>query len=767
MSQAQALLNSLTETGIGHSHVVPDSDTHFIIDPYTRQIENTNYQKTVLMRGDHNSERFTFEIPRYVDGHDMSLCNRVIVHFDNVGLTLDDIHSDVAYMNDLRINPDKPDTIISSWLIRREATQIVGILSFSLQYQCVENDEVTYEWNTDSYDGIEIRKSKNNSEAAVIEYTNVLEQWRSQIFGAGDTVMSNITTEGANQVAAVKSESAAQQSAIELKGSDTLASIPDDYTDIYNLANEAVRTKGDSIICSAEGEVILLDDSSDDHVRGLNIYGKSTQASTTGKNLFDSNPDNIKLIDKTETPHYGYEIKLPAGIYTVSATAYADTYLYGAVYDGTSIGEAFYIVLPTETRTITITINDGDILYLYNAIAYTSTPGMEPATKADFARCPIQVERGEVATDYEPYTGGIASPNPDYPQEIVSIENPVVSVYGKNLLNCTDIVLSDFSNHYHTIYTDFVPTIGETYTLSMDVNTDVLPFAINIGCGASAYNADMSPKITKSYSENGRISITFKWLPTAEQIANGYTKLYIRVPRYATKVTFNATVSNIQLELGDAATVYEPYRETHITIPHNLHAIPVTSGGNYTDSDGQQWICDEVDLERGVLVQRMGNITLADDRTYYYNADTAGKEFFYTADNNNANAWETRMYCSHFPIIGGDVGMISDYWAQFSGSGGVRFRHKELTSLDELAEWLSENPVTVLYPLATPIETPLTADEIKAYKALSTNRPNTTIINDAGAHMKISYNADPKMFIAKMADNRAASLVEEILNDTY
>lgn len=33
--------------------------------------------------------------------------------------------------------------------------------------------------------------------------------------------------------------------------------------------------------------------------------------------------------------------------------------------------------------------------------------------------------------------------------------------------------------------------------------------------------------------------------------------------------------------------------------PNGLPGIPVTSGGNYTDSTGQQWVCDEVDLERG------------------------------------------------------------------------------------------------------------------------------------------------------------------------
>mgnify|MGYP002520970612 CR=1 FL=1 len=52
---------------------------------------------------------------------------------------------------------------------------------------------------------------------------------------------------------------------------------------------------------------------------------------------------------------------------------------------------------------------------------------------------------------------------------------------------------------------------------------------------------------------------------------------------------------------------YEPYREQLLTLPtpNGLPGIPVSSGGNYTDPQGQQWICDEVDLERGVKVQRV------------------------------------------------------------------------------------------------------------------------------------------------------------------
>jgi hypothetical protein len=159
-----------------------------------------------------------------------------------------------------------------------------------------------------------------------------------------------------------------------------------------------------------------------------------------------------------------------------------------------------------------------------------------------------------------------------------------------------------------------------------------------------------------------------------------------------------------------------------------------------------------------VHVQRIGQITLANDRTYYYNTDTKDKEFFYTAESNNVAAWETRMLCSHFPVIGGGVGMESDHWTQFSGSGGIRFRHKELTSIDEVKAWLQANPVKIRYVLANPIETALTDAEIVAFKALRSNYPNTTVLNDAGAWMEVAYNADTNAYIKNMRKVRTVDV---------
>lgn len=80
-------------------------------------------------------------------------------------------------------------------------------------------------------------------------------------------------------------------------------------------------------------------------------------------------------------------------------------------------------------------------------------------------------------------------------------------------------------------------------------------------------------------------------------------------------VTANTTV---QVSLTrNKITAYSPYREQLLTLPtpDGLPGIPVTSDGNYTDPQGQQWVCDEVDLERGVKVQRVDKTAFDSTKT--------------------------------------------------------------------------------------------------------------------------------------------------------
>lgn len=74
---------------------------------------------------------------------------------------------------------------------------------------------------------------------------------------------------------------------------------------------------------------------------------------------------------------------------------------------------------------------------------------------------------------------------------------------------------------------------------------------------------------------------------------------------------------NVCLTWNASSPDYEPYREQLLTLPtpNGLPGIPVTSGGNYTDQNGQQWVCDEVDLERGVKVQRVDKLAFDNTKT--------------------------------------------------------------------------------------------------------------------------------------------------------
>ena len=68
----------------------------------------------------------------------------------------------------------------------------------------------------------------------------------------------------------------------------------------------------------------------------------------------------------------------------------------------------------------------------------------------------------------------------------------------------------------------------------------------------------------------------------------------------------------ITVTIGDGA---DERQTIALQTLNGLRGIPVTSGGNYTDPSGQQWVCDEVDLERGVRVQRVDKAAFDSTKT--------------------------------------------------------------------------------------------------------------------------------------------------------
>ena len=169
---------------MAHTHPVIDRDTHFIIDPITRAVTNAESKKTILMQNDHNSERFTFEIDKQVEGHDMTKCNKVEIHYTNEDSNKKNKNAGVYEVTDMQASADNTDKLVFSWLVSENATLYAGSLRFLVVFSCVEKGEVAYRWNTNINASISISKGMNNGEALEEAYPDILTQWKDELFAA-------------------------------------------------------------------------------------------------------------------------------------------------------------------------------------------------------------------------------------------------------------------------------------------------------------------------------------------------------------------------------------------------------------------------------------------------------------------------------------------------------------------------------------------------------------------------------------------------------
>ena len=214
-------------------------------------------------------------------------------------------------------------------------------------------------------------------------------------------------------------------------------------------------------------------------------------------------------------------------------------------------------------------------------------------------------------------------------------------------------------------------------------------------------------------------------------IDKGKAEHHIKYPVDLTKFQYllsDMASENVCLTWNASSPDYEPYREQLLTLPTptGLPGIPVTSGGNYTDSTGQQWVCDEINLERGVRVQRIAsfvinaknanNIFVTNEYTHVtvaVNARLATPQktnrdirfercVFCEALPWSANAWASTVNCAGF-VENDSV----DLTIENSYLGTT-----EASTYDErkaaLVKCFTNNPCRVVYRIATPIETLLT-----------------------------------------------------------
>ena len=176
--------------------------------------------------------------------------------------------------------------------------------------------------------------------------------------------------------------------------------------------------------------------------------------------------------------------------------------------------------------------------------------------------------------------------------------------------------------------------------------------------------------------------------------------------------------------------------------PNGLPGIPVASGGNYTDPQGQNWVCDEVDLERGVKVQRVnavdlstcvitGTTNLAATKRLAIRLSLKGKDY------------QVKALCNRLPYL---VSFTSDTIHFYVDTNNVNVFIPIGAKNPEEGEYI------LFYVLDAPIETPLTPAEIAAYKAITAYAPDTVVQASDGAGIKLGYQRDVNIAIKKLED---------------
>ena len=529
-----------------------------------------------------------------------------------------------------------------------------------------------------------------------------------------------------------------------------------------------------SIVETKSGEVITATDSAERQLQGLTLYGKTTQNSTTGKNLFK--PENVV----NGFPYDGtgdftmntarrtvYILCDPNTAYTVSkknGKCFAVGYTQFFPAEGVTV-DGFI----SDSSKTSLTITTGaDAVYL---IAWVYNADADTCTAAEMLET-VQIEKGTTATAYEPYTGGIPAPNPEYPQTLESVGESIgVTVCGKNLLPFPYADGTKTHNGItYTVNADGSITANGTATANSDFNLCLSNYPFQLkegeqyiysGCPKGGSNTTYRIRLqdnTYYQTEND----TGDGIAFTARYENYYAWIDIKAGTTLNNLTFYPMI-----RLASTGAEYEPYKEQTMTA--------TAEGGLH----GIGEVKDEVDFARGVLIRRIGTVVFdgSSDEPWNYGNN------YIDYPNNETLYVRLWAYLSDFGFASkayvlsdklgvhytqGEGGSYQPKYGAEMWTGLTHFNFvpgKEFlysaNSLATMRQWLAENPITVLYELAEPVETPLSADELSAFAELHSNKPNTTAFNDSGAEMKLDYVADTKAYI----DNKFNELALAILNN--
>lgn len=219
--------------------------------------------------------------------------------------------------------------------------------------------------------------------------------------------------------------------------------------------------------------------------------------------------------------------------------------------------------------------------------------------------------------------------------------------------------------------------------------------------------------------------------------------------------SMSAEFYDIMFNLGDTPLPYEPYAEQSLAIqtPDGLPGIPVTSGGNYTDSTGRQWVCDEICEQNGVIGVKRNVINYKITGNEYAQLDnptTIGMRAEKIAKYPHAG------FCNYAKMEGATTTVsvgISGNWVQIKNFG--------FNTVAGFKEWVKNNDVYLMYTLKEPTFEPLPEEIQQKFKSLHTYYPTTVVTNSANADMQLDYVADTQLYIDKKIKEHVTANIQK------
>lgn len=517
-------------------------------------------------------------------------------------------------------------------------------------------------------------------------------------------------------------------------------------TDPDRLYRMGVAEKTEDV--TVTGNPAVLDNATGKPFRDLHIYGRSEQVTTTGEQLLDLGALELRqetgaTINRLDdggflingTPKTAYEqytrpvtLDLEPGTYYISGGKYSA----GCAVAQINITNADNTKSYRSNRRFDVLGTEKEISIILQS---TSTDPID-----NYKVYPM-LNKGSAALPFEPYTGGKPSPSPEYPQEIVSAGdsgNVNVMVRGKNLWHGGDFEVS--VGHSPTGFA-FAPQDLADKVKALP--NDTYSFSYKpIGSGNAGTNIG---KVSLIQEDGSQIDLG-ETITLTNEVRNKIVK--IGVYGYLNQTN---KITKLQIERSHEPTEYEPYHEPQsisVTTPNGLPGIPVTSGGNYTDENGQQWICDEVDFGRGVYVQRINLIDLTDCNWKERERIADDYVIFSTAIADIEHAHPTafaglsnKHTCSKYNYYNSPNNYDSFFLADWFS--GVLFKSSNSSETEESVR-KKMNGALLYYMLATPIESPLTASEIAAYKSLRTYKGTTIVEAEDKAGISVTYKRSAK-----------------------